>query len=91
MKGKLLDKPFESEFQLAHIKEDVIIGMPFLEENQCTLSFVDATLSFGGKELTCTDRRGRDLTSHVNVVREVVLPALSEIMLQCEVQRSSSR
>ena len=91
LKGKLRDEPFESEFLLAHIKEDVIIGMPFLEENQCTLSFVDATLSFGGKELTCTDRRGRDLTSRVNVVREVVLPALSEIMLQCEVQRPSSR
>ena len=91
LKGKLRDEPFQSEFLLAHIKEDVIIGMPFLEENQCTLSFVDATLSFGGKELTCTDRRGRDLTSRVNVVREVVLPALSEIMLQCEVQRPSSR
>ena len=35
LEGQQRAESFQSKFLLAHITEDVIIGMPFLEEYQC--------------------------------------------------------
>ena len=54
--------------------EDVILGMPFLTEQDCSMDFKRGTLMLQRKELMCTDRQGRPLVCKVQVYRAVELP-----------------
>ena len=49
----------EEVFVVGQINEDVILGMPFLVERQCTMNFGIPVVSIEGKELRCTYRHGR--------------------------------
>ena len=81
--GKLRSVRFTAEFVVAGVKDDVILGIPFLEGNKCTLQFDDATLVVNGTSLPCTDREGKFLNCKVQVVKPVELAARTEQIVMC--------
>ena len=83
--GRLRDVKIEETFVVSRLGEDVILGMPFLATQQCTLTFGKPLLKIGGRELACTDRHGRLLETKVQAVRKVTVPANAEMAVQCRV------
>jgi hypothetical protein len=86
--GKLRQVRFTAEFIVSKIRDDVILGIPFLEENRCTLKFEEAILVVNGANLACTDREGKLLCNKVQVVRTVEIPPRSEQMVLCRLNAS---
>jgi len=81
--GKLGAASFCDDFLISRIKEDVILGMPFLEKHNCAVSFKDSILEMDGVRLRCTDRHGRPVTSRVQVIEAVSVTAAGEQILRC--------
>ena len=67
------------------LKEDAIIGMPFLTDQCCEMNFQESTLVVNGQKLICTDRDGRPLVSKVQVVRTMTLQPRSEMVVTCRI------
>lgn len=82
---RLRDIKTEETFVVSGIKEDAILGMPFLKENKCIIEFEQSTINIGLKSLQCTDRLGRLLTNKVQVVRQTVLPPSTESHVICRI------
>ena len=78
---KLRGLRLEEIFVVGRVSEDVILGMPFLAKHQCTMTFDFPILSIAGKQVPCTDRHGRQLTSGVQTVRTVLIPPKTEQMV----------
>ena len=57
--GKLGAASFCNDFLISRIREDVILGMPFLENHNCAMSLKDSSLEVDGVKLRCVDRHGR--------------------------------
>lgn len=83
LKGKVRWVSYTAEFLVSKISHDVILGVPFLEENKCTLEFANSVLNVNGSELPCTDRDGRFLNSKVQLIRPVEILPRSECHVQC--------
>ena len=66
-------------FVAGQIDEDVILGMPFLAQHDCSIDFHKQALQLGGKELQCTDRLGRPLGCNVQVYRNTEIPPRQEV------------
>ncbi len=81
--GRLRDVPFRSDFLVAKIKDDAILGMPFLTEHNCKILFGESKLELNGKLLACTNRKGLTLSSKVQLVQELRVPAASEVITTC--------
>ena len=64
---------------VGQIDEDVILGMPFLAQHDCSIDFHKQALQLGGKELQCTDRLGRPLVCNVQVHRNTKIPSRQEV------------
>ena len=75
----------EEVFVVGKISEDVILGMPFLTDHQCTMVFGTSTVLIEGKEVRCTDRHGRQLVSEIQVERPVILEPHTEQMVLARV------
>ena len=63
---------------VGRVSEDVVLGMPFLAKHQCMMIFDFPVLSIAGKQVPCTDRHGRQLTSDIQAVRTVLIPPKME-------------
>ncbi|XP_067949880.1 uncharacterized protein [Watersipora subatra] len=63
------------------LKEDAILGMPFLVDHRCEMDFQQPTLVVNGQRLVCTDREGRPLVSKMQILRTTTLPPQSEILV----------
>ena len=73
--GKLGDIAFTTKFLICPIREDAILGMPFLEQNGCMLDFAKQCLMLKDEDLKCVDRHGNRLQSKIQVVHdEKILP-----------------
>lgn len=83
LEGRLRDIKFCETFVISQINEDAILGMPFLTSHGCTMEFGHPTVIVDGRELTCTDRHGRLLISHVHVVKRQVIAPGTEAALLC--------
>jgi len=83
LKGKLRSVPFEDDFMVAKIMDDAIIGLSFLQENECTVVFNRSTLLVGDISLQCTDKYGQALANRVHVLREIIVPPRSELVVTC--------
>ena len=83
--GRLRSVPFEEVFVVSQISEDAILGMPFLAARDCTMRFDRPVVTLEGRELPCTDRFGRSLTSSVQVLRNVTLEPGTEAAIRCRV------
>ena len=52
-------------FVVSCIKEDAILGMPFLMAHNCSMEFSQPKMRIDGKRLRCTDKHGRLLAESV--------------------------
>ena len=68
----------EEAFVVCCVNEDIILGMPYLTKHKCSMDFARGCVVVEGRELMCTDKHGRFLTTKVQVVKEVVIPPCSE-------------
>ena len=65
------------------ISDDLILGMPFLRDNDCSVDFVEPVLRLGERRVTCVDKHGRPLACNLQVVRRTEVPARTEAMVLC--------
>ena len=61
-------------FMVCPIKEDGILGMPFLTDHNCTIQFNRACLSIDGKDIMCTDQYGRSLSEKLHMLKHTDIP-----------------
>ena len=54
-------------FVVSCIKEDAILGMPFLMAHNCSMEFSQPKMQIDGKRLRCTDKHGQLLVDSVQV------------------------
>ena len=80
----------EETFVIGRSDEDIILGMSFFVENDCSLDFRRGTLKLQGKELACTDREGRPLVYRVQVYKDVELPPGEEITVAGRVPKEAA-
>ena len=57
--GYLRNVKFEENFVVSQIREDAILGMPFLMARDCTMSFERSVVTLEGRELPYTDGYGQ--------------------------------
>ena len=61
--GKLRHWRYDHRFLVADIREDVLVGIDFLEQYQATINFRTAELQIGRHRLSCQDEKGHPLAS----------------------------
>ena len=61
-------------FVVSCIKEDAILGMPFLMAHNCSMEFSQPKMQIDGKRLRCTDKHGRLLVDSVQVNQKPEVP-----------------
>jgi len=49
--GRVCGQVYHETFIVSHLKEDAILGMPFLDKHQCRMDFQNSALVMAGKEL----------------------------------------
>ena len=84
-RGRLRDQAIEETFLIGQIREDAILGMPFLVDHHCAIEFRKPALLVDGRPLACTDRHGNQLVSSVQVVRNTRLLPGEEKVVACRV------
>jgi len=83
--GRVHDQAIHETFIVSQLKEDAILGMPFLEKHQCHMGFQKSVVVMAGRELVCVDKFGRPLVGRVQVVRDCTVPGRSQATLHCRV------
>jgi len=84
--GRIRDQAIPETFIVSHLKEDAIVGMPFLEKHQCRIDFQNSALVMAGKELVCLDKFGKLPVGRVQVVNNCLVPGQSQATLRCEIK-----
>jgi len=59
--GRACDQVTSEIFIVSQLKEDAILGMPFLKRHKCYIDFSKSVVMLAGRELVCVDRFGRPL------------------------------
>jgi len=80
--GPVHDQVIHETFIVSQLKEDAILGMPFLEKHQCHMDFQKSAMVMPGKELGCVDKFGRPLVGGVQEVRDCTIPRRSQVTLR---------
>ena len=75
----------DEKLVVSQISEDIILGMPFIANHNCSIDFHSTRVMVDGRQIECMDRHGRQLTSSVQLVRETTIPPETEMTLQCRV------
>lgn len=73
---------YEAKFLVADIKKDVLIGLDFLQKFQTTMDFRTAELVIGKHRLLCQDEDGKPLSTKVQALRRVTIPARTEQLIE---------
>ncbi|XP_067943127.1 uncharacterized protein [Watersipora subatra] len=73
----------EEVFIVSQISEDTILGMPFVMAHQCLMEFARPMVKVDGKPLACTDRAGKLLQNKVQLIRDLVVSARTEVAVRC--------
>jgi len=63
---------------VSQLKEDAILGMPFLKRHRCHIDFKKSAEVMARRELACVDRFGRPLVGEVQVVQRCTVPGRSQ-------------
>jgi len=66
--GRVRDQVISKTFIVSQLKEDAILGMPFLKRHRCHIDFNKSAVVMAGRELACMDRFGRPLVGGLQVV-----------------------
>jgi len=83
--GRARDQAIHETFIVSQLKEDAILGMPFLEKHQCRMDFQKPVVVMARRELVCVDKFGRLLVGGVKVVQHCMVPGRSQATLRCRV------
>jgi len=83
--GRVHDQVIHEMLIVSQLKEDAILGMPFLEKHQCRIDFKKSVVVMAGRELACVDKFGRPLVGRVQVVGDCMVPRRSHATLRCRV------
>jgi len=86
--GRVRDQAIRETFVVGQLKEDAILGMPFLKRHRCRIDFSKSAILMASKELTCVDKFGRPLVGSVQVVRNCTIPGRSRATIHCRVNNS---
>ena len=87
LRGRIRSQAIETDFLVADILEDAILGLDFLEREEAAISFKTAELTYHGKKLTCVDHHGRPLMARIYLPTAVQVPAYSERIISGKVQQ----
>ena len=79
---RLRHRPLRIRCVVSPVQEDVILGMPFLQEG-CTIDVKEMAVVTGTYRLAGTDRFGKDMTANVQVSRTVTITAQCERVFLC--------
>lgn len=77
--------PFQRDFVVSCINEDVILGMPFLERYERQMNPKKVSQQMGSQELACNDRYEWLLRAKVQVILLSTISPRSEQMLMARV------
>jgi len=56
--GRVLGQVISETFIVSQLKEDAILGMPFLQRHKCHIDISKSAVVMAGRELVCVDRFG---------------------------------
>ena len=70
-------------FIVSQNNEDAILGMPFFMAHYCLIKFKHPVVEVDRKPLVCTDQTGKLLRNTIQVIKELVVPARTEVVVQC--------
>ena len=80
LQGRLRHWRYEARFLVADIKEHVLSGQDLLQKFQ-TMDLRTAELVIGNHRLLCQDEDGRPLSTKVQALRRVTIPARTEQLI----------
>jgi len=83
--GRVRDQAIQGTFNVSQLKEDAILGMPFLKGHECHIDFSKSAVVMAGRELTCVDKFGHPLVKGIQVVRSFTIPGRSHATIHCRV------
>jgi len=83
--GRVCDQMISETFIVSQLKEDAILGMPFLQRHRCHIDFDKSAVVMAGSELACVDRFGRPFMGGVQVVQRCTVPGRSRATVRCRV------
>jgi len=86
--GRVRDQVISETIIFSQLKEDAILGMPFLKRHRCHIEFNKSAVMMAGRELACLDRFGRPLVGGVQVVQSCTVPGRSRATVRCRVNCS---
>jgi len=86
--GCVRDQAIQETFVIGQLKEDAILGMPFLKQHGCRIDFSKSAMLMGDRELTCVNKFGRPLAGGVQVVRNCTIPGRSRATIHCRLNNS---
>jgi len=86
--GRVVDQVINETFIVSQLKEDAILGMPFLKQHRCHIDFNKSAVMMAGRELACVDRLGRPLVGGVQVVQRCTVPGRFQATVRCRVNCS---
>jgi len=83
--GRVRDQVIQETFIISQLKEDAILGMPFLKRHGCRIYFSKSAVLMAGRGLTCVDKFDCPLAEGVQVVRSCTIPGRSRATIHCRV------
>jgi len=82
---RVRDQVISETFIVSQLKEDAILGMPFLKRHRCHIDFNKSAVVMAERELACVDRIVRPLMGGVQVVQGCTVPGRSRATVRCRV------
>jgi len=82
--GRVRDQVISETFIDSQLKEDAILGMPFLERHKCHIDFNKWAVMMARHELACVDRFSGSLVGGVQVVRRCTVPGAPGLQFAAE-------
>jgi len=83
--GRVRDRVISETFIVSQLKEDAILGMPFLKRHRCHIDFNKSSVAMAGRVLACVGRFGWPLVGGVQVVQHSTVPGRSRATVRCRV------
>jgi len=72
-------------FIVSELKEDAILGMPFLKIHKCHIDVSKSAVVMAGHGLTCVNEFSRPLEGGVQVIQNCTIPRRSHATIHCRV------
>jgi len=83
--GRVCDQVLNKTFIVSQLKDDAILGMPFLKRHRGHINFNKSAVVMARRELACVNRFGRPLVGGVQVVQCWTVPGRSRATVRCRV------